>query len=425
MKKRIYSFWIIVGVMISCENMDWMMPSNDVAAETMTVSEERAICELRDMLGDMYGETRSMDFGEFVLSPVYRNAVTRSSIDAAIPMAYIVNFENGGYAVLGADYRQPPVFAVSDNGRLSAEMLDSAKRSVEAGEEVDTPTYINAVLAYRIENSIEETPIRRIEIPPTTDWKIVEEQKPLMITKWTQKGGAYNKYCPWMEDIQRFAAAGCTAIATAQVMAYNHKTFGIGPQRIGIQPINWDLIDEAARHSSANDLSEEIQDQVGLFIRAIGDVIKMKYGYTSSAPIENVAEYWSRNTNGTYKNVYVVDLPENKPENKLEMLAFTKQYIRPMVYEQKLPVVITALDLNPEVWSGHSWVIDGWMRRERSTSTGMQAQEYVYCNFGWDGLSDCDDAGVPILYEFGFFQPFGRDENYSTFPGIINYKLCN
>lgn len=48
------------------------------------------------------------------------------------------------------------------------------------------------------------------------------------------------------------------------------------------------------------------------------------------------------------------------------------------------PVFISAIS---KVINGHAWVIDGYIKRDKKTSSGniVKSQTLVHCNWGWNG----------------------------------------
>lgn len=234
-----------------------------------------------------------------------------------------------------------------------------------------------------------------------------------MVTKWGQKGGIYNKYCP-VDEYGRLSAAGCVAIAVAQVMAYNFKTFHIGPKIIAGHPVDWPLIEMAAEYSSAKDLPAACQDEVGKFIRAIGDAIETSYGFNSGSTLQKVIKFWQKDR--FYMNSFILEMPE---DDAVQSLEFALQEVRPQIFISRRPVIIEGWDSSDSY--GHAWVMDGWVRRELTAGGVKQMEVYVYCNFGWNGKDDCDGAGNPIMYEFGTFTTTFGD--YSGYNAIIFYSL--
>lgn len=69
------------------------------------------------MYESLYGKTRGtsgVDNVEFVSLP------QDSDTEAGSPGCYLVNYDNGGFAILSADKRVTPVLGISDEGSISA-----------------------------------------------------------------------------------------------------------------------------------------------------------------------------------------------------------------------------------------------------------------------------------------------------------------
>lgn len=67
------------------------------------------------------GDTRAGSGRTLVLESVVRYPKATRSVDGNEPFFYIVNFEDGGYAVVSSDKRATCIYAVSDEGRFDPE----------------------------------------------------------------------------------------------------------------------------------------------------------------------------------------------------------------------------------------------------------------------------------------------------------------
>ena len=106
-----FGFWLLAGCTADPGAESGPFGENPPTAENPhAVPVEQALEELQSVL-------------EEIDTPAEDGAVTRSEATADVEdLLYIVNFENeAGYAILGADDRLEPVYAVVDEGSLTTE----------------------------------------------------------------------------------------------------------------------------------------------------------------------------------------------------------------------------------------------------------------------------------------------------------------
>ena len=401
------------------ESFETSSRTTHVPTEAIPIQE--ALSDLRQQLGAMRNSTRSAAFDAETIAVLRRSdfgAATRSdAAEGGDSLAYIVNFANGGYAILGADPHLPSVVAIVGKGEMTPEKLVAAKRNVDSGEQVDTPTYVDALVAdYILRSADDPTPAARI----SGDWVIKEHQPSFVKTKWGQNG-IYGKYC--VSDDGEKVGAGCIAIAFSQILAYNHATFGRGPRSITGMPLDWTKIDQATDYADLDDAPEEIQDYTAKFIHDVGLRLGIDYpngSYTGSS--RNVLDFMqSGMMNRIYAQAEKIEVPGTRKWNpdyqpvepeEMPMIEFTEKYARPMLFVKKHPIFITGeLDYSTEK-PGHAWVLDGWMRKTRSIAPAGESyvEDYAYCNYGWYGGDDG-------LYVFGIFY------KYKYVNSIFTYNL--
>jgi hypothetical protein len=91
-------------------------------SDPYAVTIDKAVGMMNELIGDLYGpvtrnSARVISSIETMKSP---ETQTRSGMKMSENLAYIVNFtNNGGYAILGADQRVPPVLCIVESGSLS------------------------------------------------------------------------------------------------------------------------------------------------------------------------------------------------------------------------------------------------------------------------------------------------------------------
>ena len=147
------------------------------------------------------------------------------------PLAYIVNFAEGGYAVVGADSRQGGVVARVEKGSMDAATLAAAKQSIDKAEaeaDIDLATYVNSKVALQLQ-AIERAPeadrsIRSGGAPQhTVDADRNQQHK--IENGWDQ-WSPFNQY--YYQQTGNNYPVGCVALALAQVMIYNKHKHDVG-----------------------------------------------------------------------------------------------------------------------------------------------------------------------------------------------------
>ena len=233
---------------------------------------------------------------------------TRSEITADVEdLLYIVNFEDeAGYAILGADDRLEPVYAIMDEGNLTAEEFRYAVTATDEQAEADGkfvfPLQMVAQAALgEIENAgtggggvallsdgdRHTGDLGEVLRKEYTPFVVQEKVSPLIPVKWDQE-------YPFNASVTKInntcCKAGCTAIAVAQVLVSNYWKYGSVVGSIKGTPINWTLIRRAienpnlliATEGKPSTLTPEAKE-VSMMIYALGVVLNMNYGLDGSS----------------------------------------------------------------------------------------------------------------------------------------------
>lgn len=386
-------------------------PSVDELASVYAISEEEAIENLNEFLVAFDGEdtragARVVKSIEVVkLDNIYE---TRTSSEVDIDnLFYIVEFEDGqGSAVLGADRRLTPVYAVLDESVLTADSFNDAVN----GENVeDITTYTAGLIAQDAMNSISTCELgmedlRTDIIDYVTTTTLLSKVSPLLNTKWGQ-GSPYNDRFPLKDDGQSREAAGCGTIAVAQVLTY--LTY---PNNITLNghSHDWSIITKFT-YWGADTTNIYDRNCLSLFIYDLALEMNVDFGdggeddLGSGVPVEESEALFERLG---YKNV------------NFESLTATKAYN--MIWNNK-PFYAYGIDTRHVVVPrdvAHAWVIDGWKEtktvvRKIVTNNGIIISNtidneyttlYAHCNFGWDGK--CDG-----YYTFTIFNTLSQRPN--------------
>lgn len=350
-------------------------PNGEEQAASYTVSVEEALAHLQSTMDGM--ETRAAGRTVSGVEILLRSelSATRAAGDDQ-PLAYVVNFDEGGYAILGADLRQEPVVAIVNENSMSPETLIAAKRAVDAGEEVDTPTFVNALVAEHLEQALAEN----APLPRIGTWEIKEHKTPMLITKWGQnKHYGYN--------------LNPATVAISQIFVYNRKFNRAGFNQLGGYFPNWTQLNFAAVMTEPTGGVEEEVFRLCSVVDAT--ILGNLNGRTT---IETVLNMLKRMPS-SYKMLQIRDV-FSTPDDIVMTAAGT---VRSMLYENNLPIYMEGASATA---GRHAWVLDGWQMQQMSTSS--LCQYLVYCNFGQDGVNDG-------LYSFGSFRGYNSSMQMITY----------
>lgn len=370
-------------------------PSVDDPVSIYAISEEEAIENLNEFLAAFDVEdTRVNSRVVKSIEPVKLDnlGVTRTSSDVDIDnLLYIVEFEDGqGSAVLGADRRLTPVYAVLDESVLTKEDF----QNVVNGENIeDVSTFTAGLIAQDAMNSISTCDLGMVDLRTdityyTTTTTLLSKVFPMLNTKWGQ-GPPYNDRFPLKSNGLSREEAGCGTIAVAQVLTY--LTY---PNNITLNghSHDWSIITKFTYWGEEN---TDIYDKncLSLFIYDLALEMNVDFGdggeedLGSYVPVEESEALFERLG---YKNV------------NFESLTTAKAYN--MIWNNK-PFYAYGIDTrHVEVPTdvAHAWVIDGWKETETvvrkivedngiiisNTIYDEYTTQYAHCNFGWNGKCD-------------------------------------
>lgn len=430
---KIYSHYLsamlCLVVAVSCtkelsdENSDggW---SETVAVESSghRVPVDAALAGLRSLIKQIDGTTRSGVTRTIreVLPLRSRMAVLTRAVDAGITdrpdtLLYLVNFDDdAGYAILGADDRLVPIFALVDAGSISEE--DFTGDDLHPANEY----ILNGVIA-RIVNpggdslSIGYPPIEydrpQFIMLDTSEWFVYSYLAPILLTKWDQKW-PFNKNYPKIHpsvaaDTTRYSA-GCWMVALGQILAGLEYRV---PQPSWPEPINsidWNGVKQISNymnydHETTCYSTAENQQQVA-------DLMYRLYTGCRAIPAQMMPNYNSFSTLVSSTAVGAsIDSVAKFMRDTLRL-----RNVRVGEFNGKDAVYMVA-NRCPVGTSGketkffnarHAWVIDGFMdiictdRDERDT--------LFHCNWGYKGKGD----------GFYSFRYMGKNNYYYSDPHV-------
>lgn len=237
---------------------------------------------------------------------------------------------------------------------------------------------------------------------------------PLIKTEWGQTS-PYNNSAPYVHpdgsinddnttpDDQR-AVAGCVSVAVAQIMAYHAwpKTY---PANVGSRYGGPTCIDDFKGLVNSSQIKTEAdKNKISHFFRVIGDLLGNNWGISGTSASEAAIP-------GCFAKMGYVRPEPPKPYNIYQIVESLKL---------KRPVLIYGYD---GIDSAHEWILDGYKKKEvgydyfyfdenaKFTKNKFQKwipeseQNYLSCNFGWDGSQDgyyLDKLFITNYYSFTY-----------------------
>lgn len=374
-------------MLVACGKDDFSFNVKEEIKNPYAVTPEEAVQLLQTVIGDE--TTRSVSISDVqTLTKGNFTQTTRSGADDEV--IYIVDIEGGGSAIMGADKRMEPIYAVLDNTKITAEQLVGATtRSESEGEDIED--YVLGLLNNAILSDIQEVETAGVEmplIPRDQTWSVTNitaRQTPLLNTKWHQ-GYPYNTQCPPINGQE--SKAGCGPIAAAQIIYYNRFPYSI----LG-HTCNWNLI--SAFEYGQGDYQHPLEiEEIATFVYKIGLAMGVTYReIDSTLGTTNTSQQAESFFNSIgYSDVSLID--------------YSLPQVIDMVYNKQLPVYMLGhyYDANNPltVYPGHDWVIDGcnvytidyWVRHYTDAINYTEYIEstvnynLVHCNYGNAGLCD-------------------------------------
>ena len=395
MKKITFLLAMMLVTFTACHNEDFEEISLESKREKISyeVTPEDAVSCLGMFLSNTGTRASLNDVTIKTLMKSDFVPATRSSDAEDAPAVYLIDIPEGGCAVMGADKRLEPVYAIMDETKLSPEDLVATSTRTESTGEEDIQTFVTGLINDAVEADIMGIPIIKdtTELIPNPyphdeewiDTTILNQISPLLNTKWHQNAPFNNHYPIYSSGIRKYA--GCGVIAAAQILYKNRK-----PNSINGIAFDWNLISQYEYdYSSTPSLSARME--IANYVHTIAQA--------SNAELDNGI------------------LETGSPVN--DMVSFFSQcgYTNVSLAAYSYSAVEAMLSNNHPVWMwgaynydnpAHAWVVDGcleykfdyWIRdyKEPPIMVGeLPYDEYIYntqyidlvhCNYGWGGKCD-------------------------------------
>lgn len=312
---------------------------------------------------------------------------------------YVVNFNEGGYAVVPADERATDVYALSDEGSFDPDAHNGVRLFMDMAE-----NYLQYEIS--ISDSIRTSGLDLpdggwTKFPTDPDdprlyivvefggqlcHQVVKETKSepfyLLDTQWGQDA-PYNNECFTKDGDE--AKAGCVPVALGQIMAY-HKQ----PQSYKGHTYFWDRM---PKKFDVYDGSDEAYS-VSYLINDIGKAVSIKYGISGSSASSTKCPWaltiFGYSSSG-YKDYNVTGVIES--------------------LQSARPVYMSGREEGAS--EGHAWVADGYYyyRKDYTYYTVEKLEKvgerseidyYLHMNWGWDGKGENSNNGY---YKSEVFNP--------------------
>lgn len=265
--RRVFLFCIVFTAFVSCQRDDVSTNKStrnccEPCSKTSVRPISEALEDLNQTLDAIYTGTRANDIKSYSINNVrtyISNTYTRSNASAEIPdtLVYIVDFDNDGYAILGAQSDISPIFSITEQGAfdidkftkainyeienniLSAEEYERRVAEEKEVEDIDISStdedFVYGLVASSVVGSLIDGPIiidptpvtpplptpnppRVIGRDTTRYVEFLDYYPEMLTTRWHQ-GEPFNNLCKVVNDT--ICPAGCVVIAIAQIMAYN------------------------------------------------------------------------------------------------------------------------------------------------------------------------------------------------------------
>lgn len=365
MKKVIFGA-LVAMVLAACVKDDVSIAKVEEAKNPYAVTPDEAVQLLKTVIG---GEsTRAVSVGEIkTLRKSDFVPTTRGGEDGDV--IYIVDLEDGGSAVMGADKRMEPIYAILDETKISPEELALTATRSDDGEQ-DIEEYVVGLLNDKIQADASTFAFPEMPITPrprTITLTIpIFTKEPFLRTKW----GAGTPYSNLFTGTNFLS---CGPIALSQLMYYNRF-----PSNIGSYYFNWSQIAEFEINGNCSSSAEP-------------EVARFVYEVANSMVSSNTTMY---STLGLIQSLNHVGYSNVQQRN------YHYLYVLNML-EKNMPCLVSGRD---PIREGHAWLIDGCNifsvetyervydlsnpRVFTDTLISISETRLMHCNFGWYGDAD-------------------------------------
>jgi len=369
---------VLCVISTSCSDDEYYIEEENVQKETFHVSPQEAGALAAQLAAQMNLPTR----GALASAPKVKDVEifdvhhyqTRASLSDSISidtLLYFVNFENeAGFAIVSADKRTEPIFAIADEGNYSLEQLDTEEND-------DFLNFIDDAIEMELEDIASYSADTLKTRATTNGWSIKTIYHPILKTKWAQ-GAPYNLHCPTKKG--EHCLTGCVITAMAQILAYYqqpNKVQWTNNAESGSATLHWQQIleDCAKLNGKLFAKYEQSCEEVAQLMRFLGETFQADYGLSSTGANSGKAISW---ING-YTALSATELKGYSESAIIKHLA-TGNPVFGRGYRKKKKF----LGITTSYKHGHAWVYDGYCK---ATKDGKE-RTLIHCNWGWNGTAN-------------------------------------
>ena len=296
------------------------------------------------------------------------------------PALYAINLDPDGFCIVAATKKTETILAYSDQGKFDLNNLPDglAEWMVEKIEIIQETRGEASISAVKPNIPSKDSGMQPIAGKEADDQYITDTYGPLLKTEWDQFY-PYNIMCPSGCGVNGNCAAGCVAIATAQVIrywepniSYNSHSYSWKDMPNTTYPLKSDYF---IKHNNGY-LS------MANLIHDVGVAVGMDYGCDKSgAKSEKIPNVLKQN----YKfsdDCVCEELTNSKAEPKLINNIMREQPVIMAGYRTK-----KLLGLVYE--NGHAWVCDGYKKvTHKYKNVVVETNKYYHMNWGWGGIDN-------------------------------------
>lgn len=369
--KKLFYYFAIALLFSACAKEEASIAKIEEVKNPYAVTTDEAVQLLQTVIG---GEsTRAISVGEIkTLRKSDFVPTTRGADDG--DLIYIVDLENGGSAIMGADKRMEPIYAILDETKVSPEQLTLTATRSDDGEQ-DIEEYVMGLVNAKIGADASTFAFPEMPIVPRpqiyTRTVNILTKAPLLRTKWESS-------TPYSNAFPTGVGLTCGPIALSQLYYYHRF-----PTHIGSRYFNWALISE---YEIDGTQSTTAASEVAAFVYSVATSME---GPNQNENMTNVGGLLYSMRNAGYSSV--------------QSKSYGIYDIQTML-NRNTPCIVYGDDPNYPVYGHHAWIIDGCnffnVNTYEREFNGLDPSIYtdtlissvqtrlVHCNYGWGGEAD-------------------------------------
>ncbi|MBR4887009.1 MAG: C10 family peptidase [Muribaculaceae bacterium] len=405
MNKKLISFAAVALVLTACSSEEPITPpmtKNDaVGANPYRVSLTDALKNADALLGEL-GEGEATRSTERKVESVeyYSRPGTRAL--GGDTLLYLVNYaDDAGFALLSADSRLRPIYAISDEGSMSFSdtTYNKGLALFARGVESELVGFPDNPLPFNPSDSSIYNPI----IPDFGGTYIKSKVAPLLtpsVREWGQ-GLPYSSQCFTSEGYQ--AKVGCAAVAVGQIMSYHSW-----PQSYNGISFYWNSINNGGSYMN-----------LAQFLRQLGNPENLDMTYGRGGQFDNGSSAYPERYIPTFANMGYLTPNSLQSFYSLAVKIYLDKALTGEVGGGPVLVNGYQKNSNDQEVLGHAWVIDGYIQYESKGSLvpgGYLLHDTLFhCVWGWDGQSN----GYFWWDKYNSFSGDPREKEEDDYPGNI------